>query len=89
MMRQKVKKLQFYVINIDNPKMYPTYKTQISLHAFNLSTRGVIGEVRRGAVFFGFMHLHLIVQFFYYMHLHLHLLRSVLARCGAVWYGAV
>jgi hypothetical protein len=45
--------------------------------------------VRCGAVFSGFIHLHLIVRFFYYMHLHLHLLRSVLARCGAVWCGRV
>ena len=37
--------------------------------------------MRCGAVFSGFMHLHLIVWFFYYTHLHLHLLRSVLARC--------
>ena len=42
-------------------------------------------------VFSGFMHLHLIVRFSYYahLHLHLHLLRSVLARCSSVWYGAV
>jgi hypothetical protein len=39
--------------------------------------------VRCGAVFSGFLHLHLIVRFSYYTHLHLHLLRSVLA----VWCG--
>jgi hypothetical protein len=33
------------------------------------------------------MHLHLIMRFFYYMHLHL--LRSVLAWCGAVRFGVV
>ena len=38
--------------------------------------------MRCGAVFSGFMHLHLIVRFSYYMHLHLHLLRSVLTWCG-------
>ena len=38
--------------------------------------------MRCGAVFSGFMHLHLIMRFSYYMHLHLYLLRSVLARCG-------
>jgi hypothetical protein len=45
--------------------------------------------VRCGAVFFGFVHLHLIVRFSYYMHLHLHLhlnlLRSVLAWFGVVF----
>ena len=40
--------------------------------------------MRRGAVSSGFMHLHFIMWFSYYTYQHLHLLRSVLARCGAV-----
>jgi hypothetical protein len=51
--------------------------------------KGVIDEVRCGAVFFGFMYLHLIVRFSYHTNLHLHLLRSVLAWCGVVQFGAV
>ena len=47
--------------------------------------------MRCGAVRFSpdlCMHLHLIVRFSYYTHLHLHLLRSVLARWGAVRCGS-
>jgi hypothetical protein len=44
--------------------------------------------VRCNAVFSGFMHLHLIVQFSYYTQVHLHLLRSILARCVSVRCGS-